>query len=292
MESLLNTRSDHVLKKRRNGSVQSGWGVSIILMLFFLCLSGSVWWMLIEVEIKNIRDKSEFAVTRLLGQFQTGMKGEVNALERMAKRWESGFYKNQDEWEVDAVSYTRDITGLRAIEWVDSADYVRWVAPLKGNEKAINLHLKFEGKRKIALRKANLTGEVTATGAVDLVQGDSGILVFVPLRNKLNQSDGYLLAVYDLKLWFGHHLENIDVRFNYDFSEIDKVSYLHGNIADAYTQPFLVSDEIKNLGIDWSLRVWPSRDYIQSQLTILPYLVLILGIIISIFAGLDRKSVV
>lgn len=76
-------------------------------------------------------------------EFQENLQLKFAAINRMGQRWEAGFYDRQS-WENDALSYYKDYDNFQALGWVDENFYVRWIVPLKGNEKAVNLNLGFE----------------------------------------------------------------------------------------------------------------------------------------------------
>jgi len=102
-------------------------------------------------------------ITHLIAQEATAVKtglssrldGRILALERMAKRWEAGGGTLRPVWEVDAASYLKDIKGYQVIEWVDSTAHIRWIAPLKGNESALNLDLSQSAQTRTALLTAH-----------------------------------------------------------------------------------------------------------------------------------------
>lgn len=114
-------------------------------------------------------------------QIEGRAQSHLLAYERMASRWM--FARGQDEagWRADAIQYSEDMPEIRAVEWVDTTSRVRWLEPMEGNERLLGLELNFEGRRAEALRRAQTSGGLAMSRAVDLIQGGQGILVFVPL---------------------------------------------------------------------------------------------------------------
>jgi len=77
------------------------------------------------------------------------------AVSRMAHRWAARPGGTPEvEWRADARRYLRDSLAYKAIEWIDTSYHIRWVEPLKGNEKALGLDLGTEAWRRKPLELA------------------------------------------------------------------------------------------------------------------------------------------
>lgn len=150
-----------------------------------------------QTKLKLIEQNSFHVVENLESTFSA----YISALSRMANRWENQGGTKKGIWERDARNFIRDWKGLTALEWVDSTYHVRWVVPLMGNEKAVDLNLAFEEKRKRALESAKIRKTPTITDVIDLVQGGKGVLVYIPLFVD-NKFDGFILAVIRLSDMF------------------------------------------------------------------------------------------
>jgi PAS domain S-box-containing protein len=136
---------------------------------------------LVDRDRAQILRKVESTATDVSQEVMGQMQNRILALERMAERWERQGGSPQAEWQVDATNYIRDFPGFQAIEWVDSAYYVRWIVPLAGNQAAQNLNLASEERRRAALEEARQQQAVTVTRTVTLAQKGKGFLVYVPL---------------------------------------------------------------------------------------------------------------
>ncbi|MDP5016771.1 MAG: CHASE domain-containing protein, partial [Dolichospermum sp.] len=168
--------SDHVFAEdhiRRSLPIAMGILIAIAILLF--------WY--------NILVSQQTEITHLVTQEATSVKTEISsrintrilALERMAKRWQSGGGTPRQVWEVDTSAYLQDLNGYQAIEWVDANGYVRWIAPANGNEAVLNLDISQNPQRRTAMLTARNLRKMTLTPILDLKQGGKGFLVFFPL---------------------------------------------------------------------------------------------------------------
>ena len=192
----------------------------------------------------------------------------------MGDRWEDGLY-TQQSWEKDALSYYEDYDNYQALSWVDQTFHVRWIVPLKGNEKAVNLNLAFEERRRQALIKAKSKKSITVTAPINLVQGGKGFLVYEPLY-KEGKFDGFISVVFRTGKLFGQFTESYKSEFEFLF-EYD-TEYIFGTKSiEQHTK----GKSIKGLGEKWQMRISPlSQTYFVSdfQKFFLPG-----GFIISLF---------
>lgn len=148
----------------------------------------------------------EAQATTILQVINLDLQKRVRSLQRLVKRWEARNGTPQAEFTTDALAYITDDPGYQAIEWVDKSFHVRWIIPLKGNEKAQGLNLGFEKHRLIALKQARDKKLPTLTSPIDLVQGGKGFLVYNPIFVG-NEFEGFVLAVFRTQELLEHLVE-------------------------------------------------------------------------------------
>ncbi len=160
-----------------------------------LLLAGTValWSQLHSAAHANIRRDVELEAYRLATFVQHEIDDRVLDLVRMARRWEAA-RPNRAAWERDAALVVEH-DDYQAIEWVDASLHVRWITPFAGNEAAQDLDLTFEPRRKAAMEAARERRIATISRSIDLVQGEAGFLVAVPLFVDGN-FDGVILGVF------------------------------------------------------------------------------------------------
>ncbi|MCM8533466.1 MAG: ATP-binding protein [Lentisphaeraceae bacterium] len=202
------------------------------------------------------------------------MRRELSAVERMGKRWENGLY-TKETWDLDAIAYYNDHDNFQGIGWVDNTFHVRWIVPLKGNEKAVNLNLAFEENRRKALILARDKGTITVTAPINLVQGGKGFLVYLPLK-KNGEFDGFISSVFRVDKLFDNFMAQYHESFDYEV-RYDSQSIFKELKGDTYTLGFPVSI----LGEKWTLRINPkSEDFFFNPIQKFIYP---LGFFVSLF---------
>jgi len=138
-------------------------------------------------------------------QIALRMEGRMRGLVRMARRWRISGDRPQAEWEADAADYVHDVPDAQALEWIDAAHLVRWVVPLAGNEKKLNLDLTREERRKAATEQAERENQAVITSIVTLFRGELGFVIYVPLLVD-GRSQGFLAGTFDAKMCLDRYL--------------------------------------------------------------------------------------
>lgn len=205
--SLKNSELSNKLQMRQ-------WLISIAVLLFSLSLTFFLWYLL----DKQYRDSTQYIVkdkTSLLAHdIQQYVNTYLHSLDRMARRWELDQGTPRERWFIDAENHIKTMKGLRTLEWVDNTYHVRWVAPLKGNEKVVGLNIIFDEKRERALQGASEERKITITPPLDLVQGYKAFIAYFPLY--VNDSfDGFIVGIFDINELFDYFISN---RFTTDLS--------------------------------------------------------------------------
>ncbi|NJN56953.1 MAG: PAS domain S-box protein [Leptolyngbyaceae cyanobacterium SL_5_9] len=204
----------------------------------------------------------------------------ILALERMAKRWEVRGGTPQQEWEADAAIYLKDFSGWQAIEWIDATAHVRWVAPSEGNEAILNLDLSQFPARRTALETARLLRQTALTNTLELKQGGTGFLVFVPIYVE-GRFDGYIGGVFQIQSLLNYILPaQFTQNYQIILLEENKLIYRHGSAFLGVTD-WTQQEKIKLRGINWQLQVAPSPSLIKEKRSPLPTIVLGGGLFIA-----------
>ena len=135
-----------------------------------LTLAMSLWQALEGLEQAHVAQVTHQAAVTIKQQMEVGFEAQFSALKRMGRRWEMR-RSNRAMWEADSKNYVQDVRNTQAVEWVDNTFHVRWIVPLKGNERAKDLYLGFESRRRAALEAARDRRMPTVSRVIDLVQG-------------------------------------------------------------------------------------------------------------------------
>jgi len=260
--------------------------VAIVLNLFVMAL----WWYLDtqrNIELQNlIYDKAVEQSSYIKADF----RARLPALNRIAQRWEVHGGTSKRAFLADAKAYVRDLPGFQAIEWVDRNFYVRWIAPLQGNEMAQGLNLAFEEKRRIALEAARDSSKPTMTSAIELIQGGKGFLVYIPLTSN-NSFDGFVLSVFKIEQWLNYVFslralaetkENFRIAVQLD----DERVYMQQGWHEGEHTDWQATSNITILDQVISVSVLPTEHFFATKMTYVPESVAAIGVLLSVLLAL------
>ncbi len=138
-------------------------------------------------------------------EIESRLLARLEALERMARRWEYGRTLDLARLEFDARLYLAQYPGQQALEWIDPAYRVRWVVPERGNEVMAAFDLRRSGARRRLLDQARRRGEITVSETLPLIQGGQGFLAYVPLTVD-GRDRGALAGVFRVRELFDSFL--------------------------------------------------------------------------------------
>lgn len=226
------------------------------------------------------------AESRWLHQhLEASIRERVNAIDRMAQRWDAGGGTPRSLWQRDAETYLRDLQGgFVALQWVDADNRLRWIAPEAMGETATHLHAKRTHLLSSTFARARATGTPVFSSQIALAQGGQGILL-VRALSVAGRFDGYLVAVFRTNELFAHLSEEIDARgYDLEVSGDGPTLYRRGTtpMEEAAATNLINSFEFDNSGSVWKVRLWPTPDSSDIERTRLPELVLTSGLALTL----------
>ncbi len=242
-----------------------------------------------DVERAQLKTSTHAAAEGIRAHLELEVGDALAPLARMALRWEEQGGIPREQWSRDAEALVRDGHGLRAIEWVDPTDHVRWIAPLAGNEAARDLHLAADPVRRAALDRARRTAKLSASRTVNLVQGGQGVLVYAPLRVD-GRGGGFLLAVLDLSALFDAVLtDEVEAHYHLVVRDGDEVIYAtrapDASAPPSVGQPAAFEGAVRYAGHAWHVAVWPSAALAGAHRSSVPPLLAWGGLFMALLLG-------
>lgn len=228
-----------------------------------------------ELQINQLIQQEADAIQLQLNQELTS---RIQALQRIANRWQASGGTARELWEADTTAYINNFSGYQAIEWVDSNFKVRWVIPVVGNEAVQNQDLSQERRRQITLRLARDLNQVILTANISLAQGGQGFLATIPIFVG-DRFDGFIVGVFRFQSLFDSVLR---VPSGY------KVA-IYARDQLIYRQPGLPTEScyrktvfVRAYGADWRVEVFPTPEFISKTKSFLSSIV-VLGCFILIW---------
>lgn len=188
-------------------------------------------------------------------EIESRLLSRLEALERMARRWEYVRTLDLARLDFDARLYLKRYPGQQAIEWIDPTYRVRWVAPEQGNEVLAAFELRRGGVRRRLLDRARRRGEITVSETLPLIQGGQGFLACVPLTVD-GRDRGALVGVFRVRELFDSFLAVSRSERTYGLRIREQMPlYALGELPRA-------GDEVVTLPLQiydtrWRLEAWP-----------------------------------
>ncbi len=242
-----------------------------------------VWQALIDQERTHIEQMIQLESSNVNNVVAAQLKSRINALQRMANRWEIRGGTPKREWEFDAQSDVSDEKGFQAIEWADPSFHIRWIVPLAGNEAAQNLNVAGEPRRRIAMDAARNRHQVTATRSISLVQGGKGFLAYVPIFQG-EDFRGFIVGVFRYRRLLNTILQGEEnLRRGYSITVFDgeEEIYSRNVVTRQHSQEWGQETTINLYGVTWRVRVWPQPELLTLAQSPLPQVVLVGGLLMA-----------
>lgn len=233
-------------------------------------------------DILNLVSEKQAQVQRAIDE---NVRHAVVGLRRMAQRWEYQNGTPEKEWRADISHYLQDTAALTTIEWVDETYHVRWVEPQPRNEKEIGLNIAFNAQCKEIFVNAIAKDTIALSPLLDLVQGYRGYIAYTPLYIK-NELKGYMVGVFNadefLKRIITEDFKNTLVLRITDGS---KTVYYDQSGLNEVNNKWGVENSLKLYNRHLKIAVEPKQQFLTSQKSVFPYLVLLGGLLVSLLGG-------
>jgi PAS domain S-box-containing protein len=285
-----------VLTVRRTEHIEQMVGerrFAVPLLVFAVLAAGSValYSKLLDKELAFIREQVHDEAGDVESLLRTELGERIESLARMASRWASAGGTPYLLWRQDAANHVAQLPGLRALEWVDSSYHVRWIEPLPGNEPAVGLDIRLDPRRAAVLRGAADRIGATVTPPLDLVQGYSAFVAYLPVGNRTD-FDGFIAGVFSVEAFLDYALRTEpgrDYVISINFGDKEYYNNSQGNATAP--KSWLTERVVRLHGQPWTVRVAPTRHFIDSQESALPGLVLAAGLLVAALAALSVRYI-
>ena len=239
---------------------------------------------LVEFEHRNIANQVEIEAEYVTNTIEAHLKRRIDALNRMAKRWGVDGVAGKKKWEIDALNYVNDFGDYQAIEWVDENFVVRWIAPLAGNEKALDMDLGLEPRRRAALENAKNAGRNTLTSPINLVQGGKGCLLYCPIFVK-GDFKGFILGVYKLnRLFEASYIDQLGDFYRAEVKMSDELVFTAGSEGEVVDE-MAKHVSFESYTVPFEIILTPTKTMYQLHDTALPDVTAFIGAVLGLLGG-------
>lgn len=243
-----------------------------------------VWNNLVKQHWANLVQMTRLAERDVLKEIKTRLEFQLNALQRLAARWEVYVHLSEEEWRKDVLAHVKHHPGYRSIQWVDSNYIVRWVVP-SGNEQVRNMRADFEARRKEGLKRAEENSALYISPILDLIQGGKGFIVYLPVYVN-GKNDGFIVGVIDIYI-FLHSILG-EYQLSYEILVEAGQEPLYTRAANGHFKPNRLTQHrrlcLNNL--KWDVYVQPTSAFIRLEQTFFPELILSGGLFIAVLLAI------
>jgi len=265
-------------------------GQYIVPTIAFCLTALASYYLYVEISKKErdfINNSINEAALSISSTVQQNINSQFLALERMADRWAITKGTPLNQWRADANNYIKDQPGLTTIEWIDETYHVQIVEPSKNNENIVGLNILYDQKREDALKGAALKKQITITPPMDLIQGYKAFIAYSPVRID-NQFKGFIAGIYNLEdLLSNTILNEIQSDFAVKISYNGKVFYTNSSSKALTSNNKWVTHKTLQIADKfWQITISPQQHYINDNTTLLPFLILATGIVLSLMVAL------
>ncbi|MBM3633196.1 MAG: sensor domain-containing diguanylate cyclase [Alphaproteobacteria bacterium] len=258
--------------------------VPLLVFVVIEVITLSFWEASLAYIEKNKHQRNTLAAQSVKNVIREELEYRTESLSRMAKRWESrkGGTPYQ-EWSQDALNSIADQPGYEAIEWVDAEYFVKWIAPLRGNEAALGLNLLDGKKRSRHLETLRQDGKTIITPMLTLTSGENGFLIYTPVGRGEN-FQGIIVGVVNAKAFFEEVFREAITDYNIAIYYHNGIVYQRHPDLGYPTDNNSITYEVTDY--EWSITSWPVPALVAKQQSWLPYVILIIGFIVATMLAL------
>lgn len=219
---------------------------------------------------------TQFRAEGLKNNIRGQIESRIQALSRMAKRWEIK-RSPRKAWESDADLYIRNDEAYKAILLLDPRLRTGWVTPLEFYTGDTGNGMIIEKQAGFAFNRAR---DTYVTGATPSVFRERDLLmVYIPVFHK-KKFEGIVVGVFRVEKLVGSISRNKDLS-GYTVVISDDNGEIYRRDTGHLYKKWMKEDRISFYGADWKVWVSPQGHFIAGNLTRLPNFILITGLLVS-----------
>ena len=220
---------------------------------------------LVKIQAANLR--SEIA-----GQMQIRMQ----ALHRMADRWQQNGKPSRKSWEASAKFNLKDFPGLLVLWWTDSSRKELWTAQL--SEKQIPLDLNTVLNREASLSDADL---VKLTPSIALGERGQASILYVAVFEK-GQLSGFIVGAQDVQQLLNETISEGDFGRDYTVTVLDEHGRIFGSEVAEHDKQIQAVEYAAFPGTVWQIHLRPKAKTVSQFGSNVPDATLIVGLLAAL----------
>ncbi len=252
-------------------------GAAWAVLLIGFAASIALWQALAREQRTYIRNITQQQTSAIQHELASRMESRILALVRLARR--SGTKGDGGgDWDDDAGMLYRDYGGFQAIERVGADGKIVSAIPVAGNAAAVGADLLARPDHRSALESARSQRRVAVASGVELLTGESGIIVAVPVEA---DAGGWVVGAFRLRELLSVMLKNMaSSGYSVRISGAEGTLYETGERRPT-DEAMVGSATVADYDLGWTVEAWPTKALASAVRTVLPQGVLIGGVLMS-----------
>lgn len=250
--------------------------VGVAVAAITICL----WQALVMDQRAQIKRTVEARSALVRNEIAVQIQSHIQAVDRMAKRWQLTGMRDQQQRKADATMIVGDYKGLDGIRWVDPANHIGWTVSLRDHESEQGMYLAFEERRKTALEAARNTGRLAISRPIELTTGGKGFLIIVPLYDGENL-EGYIDGFFRIQVLLDAVLAEELTGYAVVVSEDNDEIYRRSESSDRQGSAWANTKGLAFPAMNWRVEIWPEKKMVAELQSAVPTVTLIVGLLIS-----------
>lgn len=245
-------------------------GVGMVMSI----LSVLLWYALAQRQMQMERRMLDSERRSIATALRDGMYAQVTAIRRVAKRFSVLDASTRLAlFPIDADQYLNDITGLRALGYLDARRVLRATLARPGPDLDLGTAMDDAPERRRIFDAADATGEVRLSEPLPLLVAGEGELIVAPVQID-GRTTGYVVGVVQFERLFHGLLAA--------HQQVDNLRVVQGGVAIFSRGHVVTTGESQPLPIElygqhWQIEVG-REDQVRNRL---PMLVMLLGLVLA-----------
>jgi PAS domain S-box-containing protein len=182
-----------------------------------------------------------------------GIEERLGTLERMAQRWGQSSERDRKQFELEATVIREGFPCVRTVGWAGPDRVVRWVSPLPGSARVLDVDVNREPVRRTVYDRAEAADHAALSPPLELRQGGRGLLAVAAVRRD-GALAGFVYLVLNPALLFSQEIGGIAPDFPTRLSAAGQPVFERAIPAapPGAVVPFHDGE------LEWAVEVWPS----------------------------------
>lgn len=237
-------------------------------------------------EVRDLRSAVSAKAEQATGQLEDRFRSSTYELHRMARAHTGREGARGDSARIEAWNYIQGNPELKAVVLVDTEFEIQWAVPALRYPELKRRRLEERLIPRDAYRLARFSGRPVLGSAIEIPDMGQVFVYFVPTqRNRM--ADGYLVGFFRIEAFVNETLRQSMAGYGAIVQD-DRARVIHdiGRTDFPAGSSYLVSSKWSVAGNRWNLHVFPGRATLFDSFTIMPPLVLGLGVLLSVSFGI------